>query len=63
MADTEQLNVRVLPETKRRVSYLSKKTYRSKGAVIDWIVDEIYKRHVDVQEVVVSDAAAVQAAK
>lgn len=44
MADTEQLNVRVLPETKHRVNYLSRETYRSKGDVIDWLVDEAWKR-------------------
>lgn len=44
MADTVQMNLNVLPETKGRVAELADATFRGKGDVIDLAVAELYER-------------------
>lgn len=44
MADTVQMNLNVQPETRERVKEMAISTFRSPGKLIDWLVDEAYKR-------------------
>lgn len=44
MADSVQMNVNVMPETKDRVKEIARQTFRGPGDVIDWLVDEAWKK-------------------
>jgi hypothetical protein len=44
MADSVQMNVNVMPETKERVKEIARQTFRGPGDVIDWLVDEAWKK-------------------
>lgn len=44
MADTVQMNVNVLPETKERIKEIARLTFRGMGDTIDWLVSEAWEK-------------------
>lgn len=44
MADTVFMGAKVKPETVERIAKIGVATYRGKGAVIDWLVDEAWRK-------------------
>jgi hypothetical protein len=44
MAETTQMNLNVMTITRERVKRIAQDTFRNPGDVIDWLVDEAYKR-------------------
>lgn len=44
MQNSVKVGFSIRPLTKDRINQLSKKTFRSQGDVIDWLVDEAWKR-------------------
>jgi hypothetical protein len=44
MAETIQMNVIVLPVTKERVERMARDTFRGKGDLIDFLVDQAYRQ-------------------
>lgn len=63
MADTVQMNLMVLPETKEKVQTMAKMTFRGFGDTVDWVVAEAWERMQKAQQerLTVEEVQAVSA--